>query len=172
MLPVESSSHQEVPWLLVYWQASPGKESPHPRCSRMVVPAQLTVSACMCMQAAKRTTQALKPGAVTELDAQMLEDIAGDAPSMDLDKTEALRSIPEVMVAVGLQPSKAAAKRCTTLCSMLVNIAVPALLCCWMCCWRRCAIRVMVDTALLVRSAFQGVVSCWHIVCCPCSELA
>lgn len=54
---------------------------------------------------------ALKPGADTELDAQMLEDIAGDAPSMDLDREVALRSIPEVMVAVGLQPSKAAAKR-------------------------------------------------------------
>lgn len=54
---------------------------------------------------------ALKPGAVTDLDAQMLEDIAGDAPTMDLAKEDALKSIPEVMVTVGLQPSKAAAKR-------------------------------------------------------------
>jgi hypothetical protein len=63
------------------------------------------------VQAAKRTTAALKPGTETELDAQMLEDIAGDAPSMELGRNEALRSIPEVMVAVGLQPSKSAARR-------------------------------------------------------------
>jgi tyrosyl-tRNA synthetase len=75
------------------------------------VPFAAAVTLLLLLQAAKRTTAALKPGAVTELDAQMLEDIAGDAPSTELSLQDALRPVPEVMATVGLQPSKAAAKR-------------------------------------------------------------
>lgn len=59
-----------------------------------------------------KATEALKPGAETALDAATLETVAGDAPSAALprDKVEGA-TLPDVMVAVGLQPSKGAARK-------------------------------------------------------------
>ena len=63
------------------------------------------------VQAALRTTDALKPGSDTKLDAQMLEDIAADAPSITLRKSEVLQPLAGVLVAAGMQKSKGAARR-------------------------------------------------------------
>jgi hypothetical protein len=64
------------------------------------------------MQAAVRTTAALMPGSTTELDAGILEEIAADAPSIEISREAALQSVADVMAAVKLQPSKGAARRC------------------------------------------------------------
>jgi hypothetical protein len=64
------------------------------------------------VQAALRTTAALKPGSDTELDAQILEDIAEDAPSTTLSREQAIGTVADVMVATGMQKSKGAARRC------------------------------------------------------------
>lgn len=79
------------------------------------------------MQAAKRTTAALKPGTKTKLDAQILEDIAGDAPSVELTKEQALQGIMDVIVVAGLQPTKSAARRCFT--SVLMKVWLPCCAC-------------------------------------------
>ena len=56
--------------------------------------------------------QALQPGTTTALDAATLEAIAGDVPSASLDKGQVVgQPLVQVMVASGLQPSKAASKR-------------------------------------------------------------
>ncbi len=56
--------------------------------------------------------QALQPGATTALDAATLEAIAGDVPSASLDKGQVVgQPLVQLMVASGLQPSKAASKR-------------------------------------------------------------
>lgn len=56
--------------------------------------------------------QALQPGATTALDAATLEAIAGDVPSASLDKGQIIgQPLVQVMVASGLQSSKAASKR-------------------------------------------------------------
>ncbi len=56
--------------------------------------------------------QALQPGATTALDAATLEAIASDVPSASLDKGQVVgQPLVQVMVASGLQPSKAASKR-------------------------------------------------------------
>ena len=56
--------------------------------------------------------QALQPGAAAALDAATLEAIAGDVPSASLDKGQVVgQALVQVMVAAGLQPSKAASKR-------------------------------------------------------------
>jgi tyrosyl-tRNA synthetase len=65
----------------------------------------------VCLQAALRTTAALKPGSDTELDAQVLEDIAEDAPSVILARHLVLQPVADVMASAGMQPSKGAAKR-------------------------------------------------------------
>ena len=61
---------------------------------------------------ALRTTEALAPGAATALDAGVLEAIAGDAPSATLPRGAVVGvALVDVMVAAGLQPSKAAGRR-------------------------------------------------------------
>ena len=56
--------------------------------------------------------QALQPGSTTALDAATLEAIAGDVPSASLDKGQIVgQPLVQVMVASGLQSSKAASKR-------------------------------------------------------------
>ena len=55
--------------------------------------------------------QALQPGAATALDAATLEAIAGDVPSAFLAAAQVVgQPLVQVMVASGLQPSKAASK--------------------------------------------------------------
>ena len=56
--------------------------------------------------------QALAPGGSTRLDAAALAAIADGAPAASLPRGEVLgRGIADVMVAAGLQPSKAASRR-------------------------------------------------------------
>ncbi len=56
--------------------------------------------------------QALQPGAATALDAATLEAIAGDVPSASLDKGQVVgQPLVQIMLASGLQSSKAASKR-------------------------------------------------------------
>ena len=64
------------------------------------------------LQQAIRTTEALKPGAQTQLDASTLEAIAGDAPSCSLpaDKVTGV-GLVDVMVASKMLPSKAEVRR-------------------------------------------------------------
>ncbi|KAI3426284.1 hypothetical protein D9Q98_008657 [Chlorella vulgaris] len=64
------------------------------------------------LQQALKATQALAPGAVTKLDADSLEAIAGDAPSASLPRDRLVGALlADVMAAVGMQPSKAAVRR-------------------------------------------------------------
>ena len=57
-------------------------------------------------------TQALKPGAATQLDAATLEEVAGDAPSASLPRASVAGApLADVMVAIKLQPSKSAARK-------------------------------------------------------------
>ncbi|GFR51335.1 hypothetical protein Agub_g13752, partial [Astrephomene gubernaculifera] len=59
-----------------------------------------------------KATEALKPGAATQLDAATLETVAGDAPSATL--TRGLvegATLADVLVATKLQPSKSAARK-------------------------------------------------------------
>eukprot|EP01023_Acetabularia_acetabulum_P036976 TRINITY_DN34997_c0_g2_i2.p3 TRINITY_DN34997_c0_g2~~TRINITY_DN34997_c0_g2_i2.p3 ORF type:complete len:156 (-),score=28.59 TRINITY_DN34997_c0_g2_i2:124-591(-) len=64
------------------------------------------------VEQAIKTTQALQPGAETELDVQTLEEIAGDAPCSNLDSSQFVGvAIADVMATVGLQASKGAARR-------------------------------------------------------------
>lgn len=64
------------------------------------------------LAAALSATQALQPGAATALDAATLEAIAGDVPSASLEAGQVVgQPLIQVMVAAGLQPSKAASKR-------------------------------------------------------------
>ena len=61
---------------------------------------------------ALKATAALAPGAATTLDADSLEAIAGDAPSAALPREQLVGApLADVMVAVGMQPSKAAVRR-------------------------------------------------------------
>lgn len=61
---------------------------------------------------ALNATAALAPGAATKLDAAALEAAASDAPSATLPKTQVVgQALCEVMVAVGMQPSKGAVRR-------------------------------------------------------------
>ncbi len=56
--------------------------------------------------------QALQPGTTTALDAATLEAIAGDVPSASLDKGQVVgQPLVQIMLASGLQSSKAASKR-------------------------------------------------------------
>jgi hypothetical protein len=74
------------------------------------------------LQAALKTTAALKPGSDTELDAQILEDIASDAPSTTLSRDKVLQPVADVMAACKLQPTKSAAKRCVFADSLIAKI--------------------------------------------------
>lgn len=57
--------------------------------------------------------QALKPGADTELNSETLEAIAEDAPSAALPKNEVEGNpLTDILVAVKMQPSKGAVRRC------------------------------------------------------------
>ena len=56
--------------------------------------------------------QALAPGADTQLDAAALEAVAAGAPAAELPRCEVVGApLADVLAAVGLQPSKAAARR-------------------------------------------------------------
>jgi hypothetical protein len=60
----------------------------------------------------RRAPQALAPGSKTKLDAARLEAVASSAPTVELPTDRVLgRQLVEVMVTVGMQDSKSAAKR-------------------------------------------------------------
>lgn len=64
------------------------------------------------LKTALKVTQGAAPGAQTVLDAQILEDIAGDMPSIVLDKQDITQAkLIDLMVKIGLQPSKGEARR-------------------------------------------------------------
>jgi tyrosyl-tRNA synthetase len=64
------------------------------------------------LQQALRTTEALRPGSSTQLDAAILEEIAGNAPSASLPAAEvAGQQLADVAVAAKLLPSKGEFKR-------------------------------------------------------------
>mmetsp|Transcript_34513 Transcript_34513/g.76679 ORF Transcript_34513/g.76679 Transcript_34513/m.76679 type:complete len:484 (+) Transcript_34513:26-1477(+) len=64
------------------------------------------------LQQALKATEALKPGSSTQLDAATLEAVAGDAPSATLKREQVAGvTLVDVMVAVGLQPSKSQARK-------------------------------------------------------------
>lgn len=64
------------------------------------------------MQTAVRVTLGLAPGASTELNAEMLESLAGDMPSHTLDSSDILDAkVVDLIVKVALQPSKGEARR-------------------------------------------------------------
>ena len=57
-------------------------------------------------------TQALSPGGSTTLDAATLEAIAEEAPSVSKPRSEVVGcALADLLAAVGMQPSKSAAKR-------------------------------------------------------------
>ncbi|GLC45572.1 hypothetical protein PLESTF_001738100 [Pleodorina starrii] len=59
-----------------------------------------------------KATEALKPGAATQLDAATLETVAGDAPSASLTRGSVEgATLADIMVAIKLQPSKSAARK-------------------------------------------------------------
>ncbi|GIL70938.1 hypothetical protein Vretimale_4040 [Volvox reticuliferus] len=59
-----------------------------------------------------KATEALKPGAATQLDAATLETVAGDAPSATLPRASVEGiTLADILVAVKLQPSKSAARK-------------------------------------------------------------
>ena len=61
--------------------------------------------------------QALQPGAKTALDATTLQSIAGDVPLAQLTRDQVVgQPLIQVMVASGLQPTKAASKRMIKVC--------------------------------------------------------
>lgn len=61
---------------------------------------------------ALEATESLRPGSDTKLNADALESIADDVPSIVLEKDEVVgRMMTDVLVAAGLQPSRSAAKR-------------------------------------------------------------
>ena len=71
--------------------------------------------------------QALQPGATTALNAATLEAIAGDVPSVSLDKGQVVgQPLVQVMVASGLQSSKAASKRMIKVSCQSFMVAVVA----------------------------------------------
>ena len=75
--------------------------------------------------------QALAPGSDTALDAETLEAVAESAPSVELSRAEVLgQSLPDVMVYIKLQDSKAAARR-------LIKVGICTILrsCAW---WTLC----------------------------------
>ena len=57
-------------------------------------------------------TEALAPGSQTKLSAESLEAAAGDCPTASVTKQDVIGTpLPDVMVQVGMQPSKAAVRR-------------------------------------------------------------
>lgn len=57
-------------------------------------------------------TEALAPGSQTKLSAESLEAAAGDCPTASISKEDVIgAALPDVMVQVGMQPSKAAVRR-------------------------------------------------------------
>lgn len=64
------------------------------------------------LQVALRVTEKAAPGAATELNAEVLESIAGDMPSFDLARNDVLDvKLIDLMVRVGLQTSKGEARK-------------------------------------------------------------
>lgn len=77
----------------------------------LIAPPLAHATSAPSMQSALKATAALRPGTETTLDAETLEEIAGDAPSIELSREAVVAPLVDVLVAVGLQPSKAAARR-------------------------------------------------------------
>ena len=70
------------------------------------------LTSCSCMPPHETLRQALKPGTSTQLDAATLEAVAGEAPSATLKREQVAGcTVAEVMVTVGLQPSKGQARK-------------------------------------------------------------
>lgn len=66
--------------------------------------------------------QALQPGAKTALDADTLQSIAGDVPLASLTRDQVVgQPLVQVMVASGLQPTKAASKRMIKVCCCVMQ---------------------------------------------------
>lgn len=64
------------------------------------------------VQQALNATAALAPGSKTKLDAAALEAVASDAPTASLSYSEVVeKPLADIMVAAGMQPSKAAVRR-------------------------------------------------------------
>lgn len=64
------------------------------------------------LQTALKVTSGAAPGAETELNAEVLEAISGDMPSLTLGKEDVVNSkLVDLIVKVGLQPSKGEARR-------------------------------------------------------------
>jgi tyrosyl-tRNA synthetase len=64
------------------------------------------------LQKALRATEAAAPGSNTILNAESLESIAGDMPSKELPLSEVVdNKVLDVLVKVGLQPSKGDARK-------------------------------------------------------------
>lgn len=64
------------------------------------------------LQTALKVTEGAAPGSTAELNAQILESIAGDMPSFDLARHDVLDvKLVDLMVRVGLQPSKGEARK-------------------------------------------------------------
>jgi len=91
--------------------------------------------ASICPPPSLRTPSCLPaclPPAATKLDADSLEAIAGDAPSATLPRDQLVgAALADVMVAVGMQPSKAAVRRMIKVrIGACCGHAVPAVRCC------------------------------------------
>lgn len=64
------------------------------------------------LRTALRVTEGAAPGAKTKLDAEMLEEIAADMPCYTYEKDQVVdKKLVDLLVEVGLQPSKGEAKR-------------------------------------------------------------
>ena len=64
------------------------------------------------LQVALKVTEGAAPGAKTALDSAALESIAGDMPSHTLPADDVVNAkLVDLMVKVGLQPSKSEARR-------------------------------------------------------------
>ncbi|KAK9806707.1 hypothetical protein WJX73_010861 [Symbiochloris irregularis] len=95
-------------------QASMGTPDYSPNTAQRLLASEVTrfVHGEEGLQQALNATQALAPGGSTQLDAAALEAIAQDAPTAKLSRQEVVgKPLADVMVAAGLQPSKAASRR-------------------------------------------------------------
>jgi len=64
------------------------------------------------LKIAQRVTEGLAPGSKTELNAALLESLSPDMPSVELKRDEILaKKIVDVLVEIGLQPSRGEAKK-------------------------------------------------------------
>lgn len=64
------------------------------------------------LRQALSATEALAPGSETKLSAEALEAAAGDCPTASISRADVIgKPLPDIMVQVGMQPSKAAVRR-------------------------------------------------------------